>query len=144
MASSSGGTGTGAPPACTPCSTMDPSFLLTKEQVTKELEESLPLWELQSDDTTPVFLSRTFVAKNFQCALDALNAMGTVAERESHHPDFHLTNYRQLRVVIYTHKLNGITDSDVVLARKMDEEVKVEYSPKWLKEHPEAKSTSKV
>ena len=45
-----------------------------------------------------------FTAKNFQAAMDALQAMGTIAERENHHPDFHLTNYRDVRIEIFTHK----------------------------------------
>ena len=83
-----------------------------------------------------------FTAKNFQAAMDAIQAMGIIAERENHHPDFHLTNYRDVRIEIFTHKLQGITENDVALAEMFSKEVKISYSPKWLKEHPEALPTS--
>jgi pterin-4a-carbinolamine dehydratase len=59
--------------------------------------------------------------------------MGEVAERVNHHPDFHLTEYRTVSVVIYTHKLMGVTEQDLNLARLFSEEVRIEYSPKWLR-----------
>ena len=83
-------------------------------------------------------ISRKFTAKNFQCALDAINAMGDIAEREGHHPDFHLTSYREVEIVLYTRKLGGVTQNDLSLAKMLDCETEVVYSPKWLKEHPEA------
>jgi 4a-hydroxytetrahydrobiopterin dehydratase len=125
--------------ACIPCSSLDPSALLSPDQVQKRLDTSLPLWQLElaTNETGP-FLRRKFTAKSFQAALDSVNAMGAIAERENHHPDFHLTNYRDVEVVLWTHKLNGITESDLTLAEMLNLEVTVDYSPKWLREHPEA------
>jgi 4a-hydroxytetrahydrobiopterin dehydratase len=62
--------------------------------------------------------------------------MGSIAEREGHHPDFHLTNYRHVQVVLYTHKVEGITESDLTLARRFNDEVVIDYSPQWLKSNP--------
>ena len=84
-------------------------------------------------------ISRKFTARNFQSALDCINAMGNVAEREGHHPDFHLTSYRNVEVVLYTHSLGGVSANDVALAKMLDEEVDVDYSPKWLEGNPKAK-----
>lgn len=128
---------------CIPCESLDPSFLLSREQIQERITTTIPLWTLLNNEQNMLTLQRSFVAKNFQAALECLNAMGAVAEAMAHHPDLHLTNYRELRVVIYTHKLNGVTDNDVVLARALDERVKINYSPKWLKEHPEASATSR-
>ena len=86
-------------------------------------------------------ISRRFVARNFQSALDAINAMGAIAEAQNHHPDFHLTSYRNVRIDLYTHSIGGVTESDLILAELLDE-VSVDYSPKWLKEHPEASLTA--
>jgi len=128
---------------CIPCSTMDSSFLLNVEDVKKKLDESLSVWDVAVNESGHPSLTRKFVAKNFQAALDCINAMGVVAERESHHPDFHLTKYREVEVVIFTHKLSGITENDLTLAELFDKEVQIEYSPKWLRGHPEAQSTAK-
>ena len=80
--------------------------------------------------------------KTFQAALDAINAMGAIAERENHHPDFHLASYREVRVDIYTHSVKGVTENDITLAELFMQEVKIVYSPKWLKEHPEAQQST--
>jgi 4a-hydroxytetrahydrobiopterin dehydratase len=141
MASSSTGDNGGGPKACIPCSTMDPSFLLSPEEVQKRLDSSLSMWQLATKETGP-FLRRKFTAKSFQAALDSVTAMGAIAERENHHPDFHLTDYRDVEVVLWTHKLNGITESDITLAEMLDKEVTVDYSPKWLREHPEAQAST--
>lgn len=139
---------------CVPCESLDPSALLGRDDVEKALSTSLPLWEItqapgpsggggaSKEDPMMSFglaVSRKFTAKNFQCALDALNGMGAIAEREGHHPDFHLTSYREVEVVLYTHTVGGVTSNDLDLARMLDAEVDVAYSPKWLREHPEAK-----
>lgn len=124
---------------CIPCSTMDLSFLLTPEEVQNRLDASYPLWKLVTDTATGPSIRRRFTTKHFQAALDCLNAMGAVAERENHHPDFHLTNYRDVEVAMWTHKLSGITESDLTVAAMLDKEVRIDYSPKWLQEHPEAK-----
>ena len=129
------------PTKCVPCSSLDKSALFTQARIEEELQ-SLPLWTLQEQqgDGT-LYISRKFVAKNFQCALDSLNEMGVIAEREGHHPDFHLTSYRNVQVDMYTHKVKGVTQNDIDMARMLDK-VPVAYSPKWLKENPEAMQES--
>ena len=124
--------------ACIPCAGMDDSHLLPMDSLPGLVRQRTPLWELSDDGKS---ISRNFVARNFQAALDAINAMGLIAEEQSHHPDFHLTNYRQVAVVVATHKLGGLTENDLVLAELLDD-VKINYSPKWLREHPEAKETA--
>jgi 4a-hydroxytetrahydrobiopterin dehydratase len=125
--------------ACIPCSSLDPSHLLSPEEVQKRLDTSLPMWQLATSEKGPC-LRRKFTAKSFQAALDSVNAMGAIAERENHHPDFHMTDYRDVEVVLWTHKLNGITESDFTLATMLNLEVAIVYSPKWLREHPEAQA----
>ena len=57
-----------------------------------------------------------------------------VAEAEGHHPDLHLTNYRDVQVVLSTHAIGGLARADFILAAKLDA-LDVEYSPKWLREN---------
>ena len=141
-----------APPSCVPCSSLDKSHLLDKADVEKRVAENLPMWKVGEKkiaasgggESGCCYLYRSFTAKNFQAALDAINAFGAVAEAESHHPNLHLTNYREVAVEIWTHKLNGVTENDLTLAAQLDAQVRnIEYSPKWLKGHPEAASTAK-
>jgi 4a-hydroxytetrahydrobiopterin dehydratase len=128
-------------PKCIPCESLDDSFILSEDQIKDKIAALAPLWMVESRENISSTLVRSFVTKNFQSALDCINAIGRVAEEESHHPDLHITNYRNVEVVIYTHKLNGVTENDISLAKLIDERVKIDYSPKWLKENPEARYT---
>jgi 4a-hydroxytetrahydrobiopterin dehydratase len=89
-----------------------------------------------------------------------LNAVAEVAEAETHHPDLHLTSYRDVRLDLSTHAVGGcarieapacasadtkrphfaclrLTQPDFILAAKLDA-LPVDYSPKWLREHAAA------
>ncbi len=78
------------------------------------------------------------MAKNFSQALESINAIGRIAERENHHPDVHLTGYRNVEIVLYTHSIGGVSANDLSLARMIEEEVGCKrefYSPKWSREN---------
>mmetsp|Transcript_15113 Transcript_15113/g.36296 ORF Transcript_15113/g.36296 Transcript_15113/m.36296 type:complete len:155 (+) Transcript_15113:194-658(+) len=122
---------------CIPCESLDKSHLLSAEQIEAELT-TMKLWRATNYDTKNK-ISLSYTAKNFQCAMDSLVAIGKIAERENHHPDMHLTGYRNVEIVLFTHSLGGISANDIAMARMIDVEVDVEYSPKWLKSHPEAR-----
>jgi pterin-4a-carbinolamine dehydratase len=66
-------------------------------------------------------------------AIAFFDAVCGVAEAEQHHPDLHLTNYRDVEVVLSTHAIGGLARADFILAAKLDA-LDVEYSPKWLRE----------
>jgi 4a-hydroxytetrahydrobiopterin dehydratase len=53
-------------------------------------------------------------------AMDFLNRIAQVAETEGHHPDLHLTNWNRVRVELWTHALDGLTENDFILAMKVD------------------------
>ena len=65
-------------------------------------------------------LERDFVFKDFRQALDFTNKVGELAERENHHPDIYLA-WGKVKVTIWTHKVEGLTESDFVLAAKVDQ-----------------------
>uniref|UniRef100_A0A6U3RQ02 4a-hydroxytetrahydrobiopterin dehydratase n=1 Tax=Octactis speculum TaxID=3111310 RepID=A0A6U3RQ02_9STRA len=121
---------------CLPCEGLvDPS---PADEVKRRLG-NLPLWKLSEDGTK---ISRGFVAKNFQAALDWINTAGHIAELNGHHPDLHITQYRNVCVTLWTHSVGGLTENDFLLAEQLDTVAPVKYSPKWLKEHPEARHTT--
>ncbi len=120
---------------CVPCEGGLPAVPLERVQA---VLPSLPLWKASEDHK---HLSRAFTAKNFAAALAFLNAVAAVAEAEGHHPDLHLTSYRDVEIVLYTHAVGGLTENDLIMAGLIDA-VPAVYSPKWLKEHPEAESTA--
>lgn len=65
-------------------------------------------------------LEKQYAFKNFKEALAFTNAVGEIAEREGHHPDIYLA-WGKVGLTIWTHKIDGLTESDFVLAAKADE-----------------------
>jgi 4a-hydroxytetrahydrobiopterin dehydratase len=63
-------------------------------------------------------LEKEFAFKNFREALDFTNHVGEIAEAQSHHPDIYLA-WGKVKVTIWTHKIDGLTESDFVLAAKV-------------------------
>lgn len=64
-------------------------------------------------------IEKTFNFDNFADALAFTNRVGNVAELEGHHPDLHLA-WGKCKVEIWTHKIQGLTESDFYLAAKAD------------------------
>ncbi len=64
-------------------------------------------------------LSRTFKFPDFAQALNFVNRVGGIAEQEDHHPDIYLA-WGKVRIDIWTHKIDGLTESDFILAAKID------------------------
>ncbi|MGD1084898.1 MAG: 4a-hydroxytetrahydrobiopterin dehydratase [Verrucomicrobiota bacterium] len=64
-------------------------------------------------------LEREFKFANFRDALAFTNQVGSLAEAQNHHPDIHLA-WGRVKLVLWTHKVNGLTESDFVFAAKVD------------------------
>lgn len=97
---------------CVPCRGGVPP--LTPEEIAP-LGAQLPAWE-------PVdhhHLRRLFTFANFREALAFTNAVGELAEQQRHHPDIHLA-WGKVEIEIWTHKIDGLTESDFVLAAKIE------------------------
>jgi 4a-hydroxytetrahydrobiopterin dehydratase len=65
-------------------------------------------------------LEKTFAFEDFRQALDFTNRVGEIAEHEGHHPDVYL-GWGKVKLSIWTHKIDGLTESDFILAAKADE-----------------------
>jgi len=64
-------------------------------------------------------LEKEFRLRDFAKALEFTNKIGAIAEQQGHHPDIYL-GWGKVRVTIWTHKIDGLTRSDFVLAAKID------------------------
>jgi 4a-hydroxytetrahydrobiopterin dehydratase len=64
-------------------------------------------------------LVKQYKFKNFVEALGFTNRVGEVAEREGHHPDIYLS-WGKVEIRVWTHAIDGLTESDFVLAAKAD------------------------
>jgi len=94
----------GAPPA-------------TDDQLKAFLDQH-PDWSLVDADSVPK-LQRVYTTKNFVQALALTNAIGEMAEAESHHPAL-TTEWGTLTVQWWTHKIKGIHENDLIAAAKSD------------------------
>lgn len=65
-------------------------------------------------------LEREYLFKNFKEALAFTNQVGGIAEQEGHHPDIFLS-YGKVKVQIWTHKINGLSEADFILAAKISQ-----------------------
>ncbi len=97
---------------CVPCRGGIPP--LTVEEV-RPLAEQVRDWEVVENH----HIQRTFESKDFKTALHFLNQVGEIAEKEGHHPDLYLA-WGKVEVKIWTHKINGLNESDFILAAKID------------------------
>jgi 4a-hydroxytetrahydrobiopterin dehydratase len=97
---------------CVPCRGGVPP--LRGEELRRYAAE-LPGWKVVEDH----HLFRSFDFPDFVSALAFVNRVGALAEEEGHHPDLHLT-WGRVDVTIWTHKIDGLTESDFILAAKID------------------------
>ena len=64
-------------------------------------------------------LEKEYRFKDFREALAFTNRVGELAESQGHHPDIHLA-WGKVKLTVWTHKVDGLTESDFVLAAKAD------------------------
>jgi 4a-hydroxytetrahydrobiopterin dehydratase len=97
---------------CVPCRGGTPP--LTPEQIAPLLAQ-LAGWAVEENKK----LVKSFRFKNFAQAIEFTNAIATVAEAEQHHPDLYV-RWGETRVYLWTHKIDGLSESDFVMAAKID------------------------
>ena len=97
---------------CVPCRGGVPA--LTAEEI-QPLLSQIENWRVVHDH----HIRGDFVFPDFQTALDFVNQVGDLAEEQGHHPDIHLS-WGKVGIEIWTHKIDGLTESDFVLAAKID------------------------
>jgi 4a-hydroxytetrahydrobiopterin dehydratase len=98
---------------CVPCRGGTPPL---KGEELDDLWRQIPGWEVVEEH----HLRRRFRFKNFREALDFVNRVGELAEEQGHHPDVRF-GWGYAEVTVYTHKIDGLTESDFILAAKISE-----------------------
>jgi 4a-hydroxytetrahydrobiopterin dehydratase len=99
---------------CVPCEGGIPA--LSTEQA-RAMLRGLPGWKLSEDGKR---IRREWRVRDFAVALDFFNRVGKLAEDEDHHPDLHLTGYRNVAIELSTHAVGGLSENDFILAAKID------------------------
>ena len=100
---------------CIPCEGIGQA--LTSAEIKAHLNE-IPGWTLAQDGKS---IEHSYTLKNFVACVDLINKIKGIAEDEMHHPDLHLTGYKNLKAVLYTHALGGVTENDLIVAAKINQ-----------------------
>lgn len=107
---------------CIPCTAGTPPL---KGEKLQSFMKQLKGWTLMNE----YHLEKPFKFKNFVEALAFTNELGKLAEQEGHHPDI-LLSWGKVVVTLWTHKINGLSESDFIMAAKSD----AIYNSKWGKQ----------
>ncbi len=98
---------------CVPCLGGVPP--LKGEKITRLLRE-LQGWVVTNEH----HLSKAYKFTNFREAQTFVNRTGEIAEEQGHHPDI-CFGWGRAEITIWTHKIDGLTESDFILAAKIDQ-----------------------
>jgi len=97
---------------CVPCRGGVPAL---KGEELEKLKAQVSGWQVIKEH----HLAKSYGFPDFQKALDFVNRVGSLAEAEGHHPDLYLS-WGKVDIQIWTHKIDGLTESDFILAAKID------------------------
>jgi 4a-hydroxytetrahydrobiopterin dehydratase len=97
---------------CVPCRGGVPAL---KGAELKALQSEVTGWDVVNEH----HLHKLYKFPDFKKALEFVNRAGAIAEEQGHHPDLLLT-WGKVEITIFTHKIDGLTESDFILAAKID------------------------
>ena len=97
---------------CVPCRGGVPPLSM---DVASRLMEQLDGWQFEQGH-----LAKSYHFADFAGALEFVNRIGAISDQQGHHPDVYMT-WGKVSLEIWTHKIDGLTESDFILAAKFDE-----------------------
>ena len=97
---------------CVPCRGGVPPL---KGEELKALANQVTGWVVTDEH----HIEKTFTFPDFLKALAFTNKVGELAEQQGHHPDIFLA-WGKVGIKTWTHKIDGLTESDFILAAKID------------------------
>ena len=97
---------------CVPCRGGVPPL---KGEALQALARQVEGWQVVNEH----HLAKTFRFPDFRAALAFVNKVGALAEEQGHHPDIYLA-WGKVEITIWTHKIDGLTESDFILGAKID------------------------
>ena len=99
---------------CLPCEGGIPP--MEEDEINQFLKEIDGRWKSIDNH----HLERTWEFEDFENALNFVNKTGQICEKEGHHANYEL-GWGFVKIIIWTHKIDGLTSSDFVLAAKFDQ-----------------------
>jgi 4a-hydroxytetrahydrobiopterin dehydratase len=93
------------------------------EDIFSDAEVAVHLEKLSGWAYDPVArsITKTYTRKNFLDAAAFIQTAASIAEKQDHHPDVFLHQYKLLTFTLSTHSAGGVTQNDIDLAQALDE-----------------------
>ena len=101
---------------CVPCEGGIPPF--DKSEIHKYLKK-IDGWNVKNNKEKSFFLMKEFKFENFLESQNFVNKVSSISEEEGHHPDITF-GWGYCSIKIFTHSIKGLTESDFILAAKID------------------------
>ncbi len=101
---------------CVPCEGNIPAF--DYREIHNYLKK-VDGWEVKKNENENYFLIKEFKFDNFKESQKFINSVGDISENENHHPDISF-GWGYAKIKIFTHAINGLAESDFILASKID------------------------
>ena len=101
---------------CIACDGDVPSF--DKSEIHKYLKK-VDGWDVEKSKVANYYLIKKFKFTNFLESQEFINKVGSIAEEEGHHPDLSF-GWGYAKIKIFTHAIEGLSESDFILAAKID------------------------
>lgn len=98
---------------CIPC--QGGALPLGSEEANRLMGELNNNWEINEAG----HLYKQFKFEDFMGAMDFANKVAILSEQQAHHPDLSIA-WGGCKIEIWTHKIKGLTESDFILAAKIE------------------------
>ncbi len=99
---------------CMPCEgDTDPLSHTQSEELLEEINQ----WVLVDD----VAIEKTLKFTDFKEVMAFVNKVADIAEKEGHHPNIYIFDYKKVKITLTTHAIKGLSENDFILASKIDE-----------------------
>jgi 4a-hydroxytetrahydrobiopterin dehydratase len=102
---------------CVPYKSKSRSFDIN--EIHKYLKK-IDRWDVKNNEKKNFYIEKTFKFNNFKKSQQFVNKVGSIAELEGHHPDIYF-GWGYAKIQISTHAVNGLSESDFILAAKIDQ-----------------------
>ena len=101
---------------CVPCEGDEMPFDISEIH---KYQKKVDGWNIVKNEKNVYLLEKNFVFKNFLSSQRFVNQVGKLSEEEGHHPEITF-GWGYAKIKIFTHAINGLAESDFILAAKID------------------------
>ena len=98
---------------CVPCQGGIPP--LNKTEINKFLNQVDSNWNVRLDKE----LYKIYTFDKYLSAIKFSNLVADLSEDQGHHPFIHI-NFKSVKIILFTHKINGLHENDFIMANKID------------------------